>query len=136
MSTSPSNRLYDKIGATYDANAPCRARDPRACWRKCSTSKQGADVLDIGCGTGNYTTALGDQYGLEMLGSTLRPDAAHRAARRQAGVAPDRRPTPPTCPCPNRGFDGAICTLAIHHFDDLGSLVRGRRNVCWTAAGW
>ena len=58
--------LYDKIGATYDAT---RHAEPAIldALVELLELQNGADVLDLGCGTGNYTTALGAR-GYEMLG--------------------------------------------------------------------
>ena len=71
MSFAPQ-ALYDKIGATYDAT---RRAEPGIVdmLAELLNLKTGARVLDIGCGTGNYTTALQARglamHGLESLGS-------------------------------------------------------------------
>ena len=117
MSNLAFQPLYDKIGATYDAT---RRAEPEILkvLAELLDLKQGADVLDIGCGTGNYTTALGDQYGFEMLGLD-RSGLMLRTARAKAPGLRLVGADAANLPFPNRGFDGAICTLAIHHFDDL-----------------
>jgi ubiquinone/menaquinone biosynthesis C-methylase UbiE len=108
--------LYDKIGATYDAT---RRAEPEILdvLAGLLDLQQGSDVLDIGCGTGNYTTALGER-GYRMLGLD-RSGLMLRTARAKATVLPLVGADAANLPFPNRTFDGAICTLAIHHFDDL-----------------
>ena len=117
MSNLAFQPLYDKIGATYDAT---RRAEPEILdvLAKLLDLKGGADVLDIGCGTGNYTTALGDQYDFEMLGLD-RSGLMLRTARAKAPGLRLVGADAANLPFPNRSFDGAICTLAIHHFDDL-----------------
>lgn len=116
MSSLAIQPLYDKIGATYDAT---RRAEPAIldALQELLDLKQGSDVLDIGCGTGNYTTALGER-GYDMLGI----DRSGLMLRTACAKAPDLRligADAANLPFPNRTFDGAICTLAIHHFDDL-----------------
>ncbi|HEY3145165.1 MAG TPA: class I SAM-dependent methyltransferase, partial [Dongiaceae bacterium] len=116
MSSLAIQPLYDKIGATYDAT---RRAEPEILdvLGELLELKQGADVLDIGCGTGNYTTALGER-GYRMLGldrSGLMLRTAHAKAPELPLIGADAA----NLPFSNRTFDGAICTLAIHHFDDL-----------------
>jgi ubiquinone/menaquinone biosynthesis C-methylase UbiE len=108
--------LYDKIGATYDAT---RHAEPAIldALVELLELQNGADVLDIGCGTGNYTTALGAR-GYEMLGLD-RSGLMLRKARAKAPGLLLIGADAANLPFANRTFDGAICTLAIHHFDDL-----------------
>ena len=108
--------LYDKIGATYDAT---RHAEPAIldALVELLELQNGADVLDIGCGTGNYTTALGAR-GYEMLGLD-RSGLMLRKARTKALDLQLVGADGANLPFANRTFDGAICTLAIHHFDDL-----------------
>jgi ubiquinone/menaquinone biosynthesis C-methylase UbiE len=116
MSSLAIQPLYDKIGATYDAT---RHAEPAILdvLSELLDLPQGADVLDIGCGTGNYTTALGERgyemLGLDRSGLMLRTARAKAAGQRLVGA------DAANLPFANRTFDGAICTLAIHHFDDL-----------------
>jgi len=116
MSNLAIQPLYDKIGATYDAT---RRAEPAILdvLAELLDLTQGSDVLDIGCGTGNYTTALGER-GYAMLGLD-RSSLMLRTARAKAPNLPLIGADAANLPFPNRAFDGAICTLAIHHFDDL-----------------
>jgi ubiquinone/menaquinone biosynthesis C-methylase UbiE len=116
MSSLAIQPLYDKIGATYDAT---RRAEPEILnvLAELLDLKQGASVLDIGCGTANYTAALGER-GYEMLGLD-RSGLMLRTARAKGADLPLIGADAANLPFPNRSFDGAICTLAIHHFDDL-----------------
>jgi ubiquinone/menaquinone biosynthesis C-methylase UbiE len=116
MSSLAIQPLYDKIGGTYDAT---RHAEPAILDMlvELLDLRQGADVLDLGCGTGNYTTALGKR-GYALLGLD-RSGLMLRTARAKAPGLPLIGADAANLPFPNRSFDGAICTLAIHHFDDL-----------------
>ena len=60
---------YDRIGDTYDFT---RRPDPRITERLISLldASPGAPVLDVACGTGNYTSAPAER-GLTMFGGDL-----------------------------------------------------------------
>jgi SAM-dependent methyltransferase len=74
--------------------------------------------LDIGCGTGNYTIALTDKgfkfYGIdpsdEMLG----------AARSRTTDVQWLYGKAEAIPMDDNSCDGAIATLTIHHWEDIG----------------
>jgi ubiquinone/menaquinone biosynthesis C-methylase UbiE len=108
--------LYDKIGATYDAT---RRAEPGIvdALAQLLNLQPGALVLDIGCGTGNYTTALQDRgyamLGLDRSGLMLRTARAKSPALALTGA------DAAALPFADESFAGAICTLAIHHFEDL-----------------
>lgn len=111
-----TSTLYDRIGDTYTWS---RRADPgivHALAEKLCLSPSGA-YLDLACGTGNYTLALsglgGTWSALDVSGRML----AQARARSEAihWVLANAR----SLPFPSASFDGVICTLAIHHFDDL-----------------
>jgi ubiquinone/menaquinone biosynthesis C-methylase UbiE len=129
--------LYDRIGATYDAT---RAADPDLSRHliQLLAVKQKSRVLDLGCGTGNYTLALA-KAGCRVTGldrSPLMIGQARRKTRDLTLVCGDAA----ALPFSDRRFDGAICTLAIHHFVDLEApfaearrVIDGGRLVIFTA---
>jgi SAM-dependent methyltransferase len=108
--------LYDTIGSTY---AHSRRADPgivQALARQLRLAPGGA-YLDLACGTGNYTAALcglGGQWSAVDVSRVMldqaRPKAGHIAWVQASASA---------LPFPDGRFDGALCTLAIHHFPDL-----------------
>ncbi len=109
--------LYDRIGNSYDTTRTADGKIVQSL--AAHLNLQPASVyLDVGCGTGNYTTALsrvgGTWTGLDpsdhMLG----------AARAKAQSITWIQGASEALPFEDDSFDGAMCTLAIHHFADLG----------------
>ena len=117
---------YDRIGDTYDRT---RRADPWIADRLASLlgSVPGASVLDIGCGTGNYTSALAKR-GLTMVGLDL--------SRSMLAMARAKHPQLPlvcadgaALPFAGGAFAHAVTTLAIHHMADLTAVFSGVRRV-------
>ncbi|HEY9000462.1 MAG TPA: class I SAM-dependent methyltransferase [Mucilaginibacter sp.] len=113
---SGSHILYDDIGKGYNST---RRADPYLVERLYALLSPQANglYLDIGCGTGNYTTALAGKrlnfYGLEpseeMLGiARLNESNVHWIIGAAESISVS-----------NTIFDGAIATLTIHHWTDL-----------------
>lgn len=73
--------------------------------------------MDVACGTGNYTTYLAEigglWHGIDQSAQMLEKarEKSDRVSWHQADVT--------ALPFDNTSFDGAICTLAIHHFHNL-----------------
>ena len=108
--------LYDRIGGTY---ATTRRADPaiaKALARALGLAPGGA-YLDLACGTGNYTLAL------SRLGGTWTAiDVSIRMLRQARPQSDDIAwvlAGAQALPFADTAFDGAICTLAIHHFARL-----------------
>jgi len=133
------SEVYDKIGYAYDTT---RKADPEIIRRLYHNLQLGVDstVIDIGCGTGNYTTAL-KQYRLTMTGvdiSSTMIDNARTKAPDITWVKSDAT----IFPFEDATFNGAISTLVIHHYEELERpfeeafrvLEKGRRYVIFTAS--
>ena len=113
--------IYDRIGDTYDTT-----RTPDTQVLKSLMShidlRPTSRCLDIGCGTGNYTTDLnkigGSWTGLEPSSQML------DAAKKKDGSIDWVHGRAEFLPFENDTFDSVICTLAIHHFIDLGQALR------------
>ena len=116
---------YDRIGLGYDAT---RRADPyiaeRLAHHLAPDGSAGAPrrYLDLACGTGNYTTAL-----------SMRGDEWHGVDRSSHMIANARPKTRAVHCCQARAerlpfsdsvFSGAMCTLALHHFDELGPIFK------------
>ena len=107
--------LYDRIGRSYDTT---RKADPDITNRLARHLKlrPGARYLDVGCGTGNYTVALqnlgAQMYGVELASTML--DKARPKSDRVRWIQGNAE----SLPFRDRSFDGATCTLAIHHIKD------------------
>lgn len=128
--------LYNTIGVNYDAT---RKADPYITQRLLHLLQPRPEgrYLDIACGTGNYTVAL-RSAGLNMEGmdpSSIMLERAREKDRRfpwLQGYAED-------IPAADGVYDGVMCTLAIHHFQDLDAafaqvarVMRGGRFVIFT----
>lgn len=133
--------LYDKIGVGYDTT---RQADPDIMGRLLALldAPAGSRCLDVACGTGNYTIALA-QAGLQIIGvdvsqqmltsARTKPQAASSGVRWvNSDVA--------ALPFADDAFDGAICTMALHHFRqperafrEVGRVLGNGRLVFFTA---
>ena len=87
----------------------------------------GATVLDVACGTANYTSVLANR-GLTMVGVDLSRVMLARA--RTKGVSlPLVRADGAALPFTDGAFAHAVTTLAIHHMADLTAVFAGVRRV-------
>ncbi len=108
--------LYDSIGQGYDTT---RKADPAIAYLiyKQLNCQKGDKILDLACGSGNYTLAMQEQeldvtgvdISFEMLGQAERKN--HDIQWVQADVT--------KLPFKEASFKGAICTMATHHMHDL-----------------
>jgi ubiquinone/menaquinone biosynthesis C-methylase UbiE len=117
MSNREINKLYNQIGAGYNQT---RCADPYITSRLFSllSAEAGKAYIDVGCGTGNYTTALAAK-GLNWCG--VDPSETMLATAKQ-GAAPINWVvgSADLLPAPDSAFDGGIANLTIHHWADLG----------------
>jgi len=110
--------VYDTIGSTY---ARSRRADPaisRVLAQGLRLTSSGA-YLDLACGTGNYTVALnslGGAWSAVDVSATMLAQA-----RGKTDAVAWIQSSADSLPFPDSVFDGAICTLAIHHFPSLDS---------------
>jgi len=113
--------IYNNIGAGYDRH---RRADPgivESLARALHGPKAGP-YLDLACGSGNYTIALAQRgYALTGLDISSRMLAA---ARDKAKAGSWVLGGVERLPFADGEFHGAICTLAVHHFDDLAAAFR------------
>ncbi len=108
--------LYDEIGTGYNTT---RQADRYITDRLYSLLQPGAGglILDIGCGTGNYTVALSN-HGLKMYG--IEPAKTMLdIARQKSSDVNWLNGKAEEIPFENEKLDGAIATLTIHHWQDL-----------------
>ncbi|RPF50402.1 class I SAM-dependent methyltransferase [Aquisalibacillus elongatus] len=108
--------LYDQIGLSYDTT---RKADPEIT-RRLRYHLQVTDqsqVLDIACGTGNYTVAL-EHTGLNMFGVDQSKEMIKHAQEKSTTIHWELGDVS-KLPFNNKVFNGVACTLAIHHFDNL-----------------
>ena len=117
---------YDRIGDGYDRT---RRPDPRIAERLISLldAAPGASVLDVACGTGNYTFALAER-GLATVGGDLSQTMLARARAKHPHL-PLVRADGAALPFSDDAFTHAITTLAIHHMADLAAVFASVRRV-------
>jgi ubiquinone/menaquinone biosynthesis C-methylase UbiE len=108
------NILYNKIGGNYNDT---RSADKYILDVISSWLKNGEKILDLGCGTGNYTIAM-KQSGFETFGV----DPSEKMLK----VAQQRNKNIEWClgvaekiPYPNNFFDGVFGTLTLHHWENI-----------------
>ena len=120
---------YDRVGVGYDEY---RRVDPRLLskivqYLGLPNPAEGA-VLDVGCGTGNYTIALAEQ-GYQMVGCdpSLRMIRAARDKSDQIDWLHDDAESirPPS----GSEFERVLATLTIHHWNDRVAAFKNLRQV-------
>lgn len=108
--------LYNKIGSSYDVT---RKADPYIIKRLTYhlNLKKDEKCIDIACGSGNYTIELANKgfkmYGIDI--SNLMVAEARKKDNRimwEVGKAEN-------LPYDSCYYSGALCTLAIHHFESM-----------------
>ena len=121
MFSSDAAPLYDSIGVNYDAT---RRADPYLTGRLARhvDLRSGGRYLDIACGTGNYTVALaargGRWHGVDLSSGMV------RSAQRKSGDIHLARGQAAVLPYGDGSFDGAVCTMALHHLPKLAPVFR------------
>lgn len=110
--------IYDEIGIEYDTT---RKADPSILehFNSLLAIENHKRYLDIACGTGNYTAKLadigGDWYAFDHSEEML------TKARTKSSLVQWKQADVSELSYEDNYFDGAICSLAIHHFPDLGN---------------
>lgn len=117
---------YDCIGMNYNS---CRNADARivSILQELLGLSEGATIVDVGAGTGNYSNAL------TALGYRLKAVEPSSAMREQAigSMSVEWLAGSAKCiPLPDASVDGLISTLAVHHFPDLPAAAVEMWRVC------
>jgi ubiquinone/menaquinone biosynthesis C-methylase UbiE len=108
--------LYDVIGAEYDTSRKADSEITRRLMNHLQVFND-LRILDVACGTGNYTVAL-SQLGLNMTGTDISDDMLNKARNKSNQVTWDKADVL-NLPYQDSVFSGATCILGIHHFEDL-----------------
>lgn len=108
--------LYDVIGKEYDTT---RKADPQITVRLSNHLQviNKSPILDVACGTGNYTVAL-SELGFNMTGVDISDEMLSKASQKSSQVIWDKADVL-NLPYEDGTFFGATCILAIHHFANL-----------------
>lgn len=106
--------IYESIGRGYSRHRTPDARIVQELARLLELPKD-STLVDIGAGTGNYAAALA-RLGYRVTAiepsATMRNQAGDVSGVRWVEGTAERLPLPDAC------VDGAVCVLALHHFDD------------------
>lgn len=107
---------YDRIGKTYDST---RKADPYLLSRMMGLLNPIPEehYLDIGCGSGNYTSEL-FKSGLQVTGIDPSEEMLMKA-RQKAPEIKWIQGTAEQLPFPDASFDGVLVSLSIHHWKNL-----------------
>jgi ubiquinone/menaquinone biosynthesis C-methylase UbiE len=107
--------IYDRIGQAFDSSRRADGEITRRL-RSFLQVEDGARVLDIACGTGNYTLALAET-GLRMTGVDISNTMIEQAkAKAHADQVDWFLSDAARLPLADSVFTGAVCVLAVHHF--------------------
>lgn len=108
--------VYDKVGIGYNT---ARRADPYLAGRLYSLLSPipGGLYADIGCGTGNYLSALSDM-GLHFYG--IEPSEVMLAeAKARNHTTTFIKAKAESIPLDDHLFDGAMATFTLHHWTDM-----------------
>ena len=87
----------------------------------------GMTLVDIGAGTGTFSSAFSDWFGLRVL--AVEPSAAMRAHIPRTPTIEPLAGHACILPLPDASADAAWLSLVIHHIPDLGAAAREIRRV-------
>ena len=109
-------QLYDRIGTGYDAT---RRADSEIVHRLCHllNAARGTKVIDVACGTGNYTEQL-HRRGLEVTGVDISREMLDVAGQKSGAVTWAQADVA-QLPFADGTYGGATCVLGVHHFANL-----------------
>ncbi|WP_018922678.1 class I SAM-dependent methyltransferase [Salsuginibacillus kocurii] len=108
--------LYDAIGSSYDTTRRADPEITRRLRHHLQVPNE-STVLDLACGTGNYTVAL-EQTGLKMDGNDVSTEMLTKAKEKSISIRWTLADVN-ELPYEDHLFSGVTCTLAIHHFNNL-----------------
>ncbi|WP_026688984.1 class I SAM-dependent methyltransferase [Alteribacter aurantiacus] len=109
--------LYNQIGSTYDISRKADAEIVNRLVYLLQLPTKEAKLLDVACGTGNYTVSL-EEKGYTMSGLDLSETMLDQARQKSDTIqwfCGDVK----QYNLPQEQFEGATCVLGVHHFDHL-----------------
>lgn len=130
MTASPVTRLFDRVSKVYDTQLlqtlVYRPAQDLALER---LREHGAKrILDVGCGTGIFTTRMHDVLGADVIGCDLSEGMLAQARERSTSVEWIQSDVT-RLPIGDASVDAAVCTEAFHWFDQPAALAELARVV-------
>lgn len=130
MTASPVARLFDQVSRVYDTRLLQTlvyrpAQDLALRRLRAAGSKR---VLDVGCGTGIFTTRMLEELGAEVVGCDLSEGMLAKARKRSSDVGWTRGDVT-RLPLRDASVDAIVCTEAFHFFDQPTALAEFHRVV-------
>ena len=131
-SRSPVARLFDVVSRAYDQPV-LQALVYRPAQNMALEQLRAAGVrrvLDVGCGTGIFSTRMADELGAEVIGVDFSEQMLEQASRRSTAVDWTRGDAT-RLPVADASVDAVVCTEAFHWFDQeaaLGEFARVSRD--------
>ena len=128
MSASPVTRLFDRVSKVYDTSLlQTLVYRPAQDLALDRLREHGAKrILDVGCGTGIFTTRMHDVLGVDVVGCDLSEGMLAHARERSAAVDWTRGDVT-QLPIGDGSVDAVVCTEAFHWFDQPAALAEFAR---------
>jgi SAM-dependent methyltransferase len=117
---------FDRIAPRYDELRSPPELEPVHALLVREGGLEGADVLDVGCGTGHHAAFLADHFGCRIAGV----DPSERMLEHARTKLPDaelRRGVAEALPFADESFDAVVTMIAVHHFDRPRAFTEIRR---------
>jgi ubiquinone/menaquinone biosynthesis C-methylase UbiE len=111
---------YDRIAAAYASN---RQIHPEVLNHLCNPLSPTSAVLEVGCGTGNYITAIESLVGCECWGIDPSQGMLDNARTRSQTIR-FRQSSAEQLDVPDTHFDLVFCVDVIHHVTDRPAYIR------------
>lgn len=126
--TSPVARLFDRVSRVYDTAAlQAVVYRPAQDLALGELRASGVNrVLDVGCGTGIFSTRMREELGADVIGCDLSSGMLEQAAARSDRVMWVRGDSS-RLPLNDGAVEAVVCTEAFHFFDQPAALAEFRR---------
>ena len=107
---------YDTIGVGYDSTRKADRYLSEKMFQYIQSNTDGL-YLDVGCGTGNYTSAL-HRMGLKFIGIDPSDEMLNKAKEKESGIE-WKRGVAEDIDVDSQRIDGVLVSLTIHHWKSL-----------------